>query len=90
MAALFNYDKLDKNLFDLTLLSEIISLDEGDDHSFSQDIVEKWFVQADEIIPELKDLLYATPRRSEGAAAEAMCSLTTSARARLSRGPAPP
>ena len=56
----FNYKALDRTLIDTMQLAEIVSLDEDKEHTFSRDIVEKWFQQAEETLPTLKEHLYVS------------------------------
>ena len=56
-AVLFNYKALDTKLIDTAQLAEIVSLDEDKEHTFSREIVEKWFQQAEETLPKLKEHL---------------------------------
>jgi hypothetical protein len=46
--------ELDAAFIDHAQLGEILSLDEDDAHSFSREIVEKWFEQAEETLPKLQ------------------------------------
>jgi hypothetical protein len=46
--------ELDAAFIDHAQLGEILSLDEDDAHSFSREIVEKWFEQVEETLPKLQ------------------------------------
>ena len=84
MAGSVHWEALKGGYVDENQLREVVALDDDDDHSFSRQIVEKWFSQVEESLPKLKQHLYVGRRRALTSPAMPRGHV---ARLRLTRGP---
>lgn len=54
-----DFDALDDGIIMVPAFESIKSCDDDDDDSFSRTLILKFFSQANDVVPELADLLYA-------------------------------